>query len=128
MGINKHYLQIHLAVLLFGGAGIFGKLIQISSGGIVLGRAFWGAFFILLIKNSFNDSFIPKTSKDLFIFCLLGVILAFHWVAFFEAIQLSSVAIGVLTFSTFPIFTSLLEPFADKEKFRVSNLILSVIT
>ena len=128
MGINKHYLQIHLAVLLFGGAGLFGKLIQMSSGGIVLGRAFWGAFFILLIKNSFNVSFKPKTTKDLFVFCLLGVILAFHWVAFFESIQLSSVAIGVLTFSTFPIFTSLLEPFVDKEKIKLNNLILSAIT
>ena len=78
---------------------------------------------VSFIENEFS----PKAPKDLAIFCLLGCILAFHWVAFFQSIQLSSVAIGVLTFSTFPIFTTFLEPFVSKETFNISDLLLALI-
>jgi len=132
------YLNIHLAVFLFGGAGLFGKLIPLSSGAIVLGRAFLGAFFVFLFPQILNwfspnrktislKQFQPKSTKDLLTFALLGVILAFHWLAFFEAIQLSTVAIGVLTFSTFPIFTTLLEPLFSKEKLQFSDLFLAFL-
>jgi drug/metabolite transporter (DMT)-like permease len=138
------YLKVHLAVFLFGGAGLFGKLIDLPSGAIVLGRAFLGAFFVFLfsqildwsvlkkeaVPNSRTISFKqfqPKSTKDLLVFGLLGAILAFHWVAFFEAIQLSNVTIGVLTFSTFPIFTTLLEPFFNKEKLQLSDVFLAFV-
>lgn len=131
------YLKIHLAVFLFGGAGLFGKLINLSSGGIVLGRAFLGAVFIflfsVLINNNYSkltkptQQFIPKSTKDLLTFGYLGIILAFHWIAFFEAIQSSNVAIGVLTFSTFPIFTTFLEPFFNKETLQLEDVFLAMI-
>lgn len=125
--INRHYLEVHLAVMLFGGAGIFGKLVHIPAGGIVLGRAFLGALFIFFLKKILQESFLPSSKKDVGIFALLGGILAFHWVAFFLSIQLSSVAIGVLTFSTFPIFTTLLEPIVNKESIKLQNLLLALI-
>lgn len=138
------YLKVHLAVFLFGGASLFGKWIHLSSGAIVLGRAFLGAFFVFLFSqildsytlrkevlsnNNFKLSkqFQPQSTKDLLIFGLLGAILAFHWLAFFEAIQLSNVTIGVLAFSTFPIFTTFLEPLFSKEKLQFSDAVLAFI-
>ncbi|MBL4649521.1 MAG: hypothetical protein JKY03_07295 [Aureispira sp.] len=95
------YLKVHLAVFLFGGAGLFGKLIDLPSGAIVLGRAFLGAFFVFLfsqivdwyalkketapkIRTISFKQFQPKSTKDLLVFGLLGAILAFHWVAFLK--------------------------------------------
>jgi drug/metabolite transporter (DMT)-like permease len=138
------YFNVHLAVFLFGGASLFGKLIDLSSGAIVLGRAFLGAFFVLLFsqlldwytlkkegtptqKNIAFKQFQPRSTKDLLAFGLLGTILAFHWLAFFESIQLSNVTIGVLTFSTFPIFTTLLEPFFNKETLKSSDMLLAFV-
>jgi drug/metabolite transporter (DMT)-like permease len=143
-GKTRAYLSVHLAVFLFGGAGLFGKLIDLSSGAIVLGRAFLGAFFVFLFSQILDWStqkkatapksnsrsfqqFQPKSIKDLLVFTLLGAILAFHWIAFFEAIQRSNVTIGVLTFSTFPIFTTLLEPSFNKEKLQFQDLLLAFI-
>ncbi len=123
---NQYFLQIHLAVLLFGAAGLFGKLITVSSGAIVLGRAFLGALFLMTLKISIGEGF-KIARKDFYIFALLGLTLAFHWIAFFESIQQSTVAIGVLTFSTFPVFTSLLEPLVDREEFRKQDLLLALI-
>jgi drug/metabolite transporter (DMT)-like permease len=49
---------------------------------------------------------------------MLGVILAIHWITFFHAIQISTVAVGLLTFSTFPVFVTFMEPYFFKEKLR----------
>jgi drug/metabolite transporter (DMT)-like permease len=38
-----------------------------------------------------------------------GVVLALHWVSFFHAIQVSTVAIGLLGFASFPLFTLVVE-------------------
>ena len=38
-----------------------------------------------------------------------GAVLALHWVAFFAAIQVASVAIGLLGFASFPLFVLVLE-------------------
>jgi drug/metabolite transporter (DMT)-like permease len=37
-------------------------------------------------------------------------LLALHWTSFFQAIAVSNVAIGLLSFSSFPLFTAALEP------------------
>ena len=38
-----------------------------------------------------------------------GIVLALHWVSFFAAIQVSTVAVGLLGFASFPLFTLLIE-------------------
>lgn len=38
-----------------------------------------------------------------------GILLAIHWLTFFESVQLAGVAIATLTFAVFPLFTVLLE-------------------
>jgi len=48
-------------------------------------------------------------------------VLAFHWFAFFQSIQVSTVAVGLLAYSTAPVFTVLLEP-ALGERFSLRSL------
>ena len=56
-----------------------------------------------------------------------GVLLAIHWVAFFHAIQVSTVAVGLLTFSSFPLFVTLLEPWFFRERRRWLDLFTAVL-
>jgi drug/metabolite transporter, DME family len=56
---------------------------------------------------------------------LLGVVQGAHWLLFFEAIKLGSVAIAVLTFSTAPVFIALVAPTMLPE--RLSNVALGAI-
>jgi drug/metabolite transporter (DMT)-like permease len=58
----------------------------------------------------------------------LGIILALHWWTFFQAIRVSTVAVGLLTYSTFPVFVTFLEPYFFKEKIKLSNIFLALIT
>jgi drug/metabolite transporter (DMT)-like permease len=56
-----------------------------------------------------------------------GIILAIHWFCFIKSIQLSTVAIGTITFSTFPLFTSFLEPVLFREKIKVRSVVCSIL-
>ena len=51
---------------------------------------------------------------------ITGILLAIHWLTFFESVQLAGVAIATLTFAAFPLFTVLFETM--KARRRVSLL------
>jgi len=125
---TRDLVQIHIAVFLFGLAGLFGKLVAQPAVIIVLGRVFFGAIALLILYSYRGQSIRLKQRKDYLWFSLFGFILAIHWLTFFHSIQISSVAIGLLTYSTFPVFTAFLEPYFFKEKFLLRDLLLAVIT
>ena len=118
--------EIHVAVLLFGAAGLFGKWLSISPFIIVLGRVFFAALSlaILIWISGRKKSLFPR--EDMVYFVLLGLILSVHWVSFFKSIQISTVAIGLLSFSTYPVFTTFLEPILTKEQIVKLNIFLSL--
>lgn len=127
MSQSKNLLQIHFAVLLFGLAGLFGKLIHLPSIAIVFGRVLVASVSLLLILLITKQSLKLNQKKDYAYLAALGILLAIHWVSFFQAIQLSTVAIGLLTFSTFPFFTAVLEPWFFKQKQNGKDLLIALI-
>ena len=116
-----------MAVLLFGVAGLFGKFLQISPTVIVLGRTLFATIALLAAAQILKRDIGIKQTKDAGGFLLLGAILAVHWVTFFQAIQISTVAIGLLTFSTFPVFVVFLEPLFFNEPIRRLDVAISLI-
>jgi drug/metabolite transporter (DMT)-like permease len=95
----------HVAVALFGFAGVFGKWIAWDPVAIVLGRTTVAAVVLAcFVRYRFGSWRAPH-----WIAVPNGVILAVHWVAFFTAIKVSSVAIGLLGYASFPLFVPLLE-------------------
>ncbi len=125
---KKALIELHLAAILFGGAGLFAEFITISAGGIVLGRALIAAVFIAVVHFLVRPILVlPKSKKDRIQFVVLGFILALHWVSFFVCIQMTTVAIGVLTFSSFPIFTILLVALMNKRLPSNTNILLSLV-
>lgn len=125
---TKSLIEIHIAVLLFGLAGLFGKFLVIPSALIVLGRAFFAAIALGFIIFYFKQDLRLDSKKDYLFLGLLGLILAIHWTTFFYSIQISTVAIGLLTFSTFPVFTTFLEPLIFKEKTKTRDIVIAMVT
>ncbi len=125
---NKSLLELHAAVLIFGLAGLFGKLISLPAMVIVLGRVVFSSIFLFIILLYLKKDIKLKQRKHYYILAVMGIILAVHWSAFFQSIQMSTVAIGLLTFSTFPVFVTILEPYFFKEKLKPSDIATAVIT
>jgi len=97
-------VALHAAVALFGFAGLFGKWLTLSPVAIVLGRTTVAALAlgILLLRARTRAPFDVRLIAN-------GVVLALHWLSFFAAIQESTVAVGLLGFASFPLFTLLAE-------------------
>jgi drug/metabolite transporter (DMT)-like permease len=124
---RRGLLEVHSAILLLGLAGLFGKFLDLSPVVIVFGRAVFacitlGLVILLLRRRTDSQTRLPWRWV-----AASGVLLAIHWVAFFHAIQLSTVAIGLLTFSSFPLFTTLLEPWFFHERRRWLDLFTAVL-
>ncbi len=107
--MRRYYWEVHLAVLLFGMTGLFAKFLDQSPWVIVWGRVFFSSLLLAVWLIGSREGFGLHQKKDIGRLFGLGVLLSFHWATFFGAIQLSNVAVGVLTFSTFPIFVSLIK-------------------
>lgn len=125
---NKSLLEIHIAVLLFGVSGLFGKLLSLPSIVIVSGRVIFSSVFLFLLILYFKKDIKLKEKKHYFYLIIMGLILSIHWTTFFQSIQISTVAIGLISFSTFPIFVTFLEPILFKEKIKISDILAAAVS
>jgi len=119
----KGLLAVHSAVLIFGLTALFSKLISLTALEITLLRSVFAAFVILAIFFWQKKSIKLFQIKDYGIVILLGVLLALHWVTYFHAMQVSSIAVGVIALYTFPVITVFLEPLFHGEQPHIKDVI-----
>lgn len=115
--------QIHIAAVLAGGTGLFGKLLSVSPAVITTGRTVVGSLALLIFALLTRTSLRVKNRRDALTLTCSGALLAAHWLTFFAAIQVSTVAIGLLAFSTFPLFTTFLEPLYFGERLHRRDIL-----
>ncbi|MCX6854505.1 MAG: DMT family transporter [Verrucomicrobia bacterium] len=119
--------QLHLSVLLAGGAGLFAKWVEASPAVITCGRTLFGSASIAVVVALMKSDLWVRSRKDLLMMALTGVILAIQWFSFFVSIRVSTVAIGLLAFSSFPLFVTFLEPLVFKERLQSRDVITAVL-
>lgn len=113
---SKGLFAVHTAVLIFGLTALFSKLITLTALEITLLRSIFAVIIIFAIFIWQKQSLKLSNLKDYSIVILLGVLLALHWVTYFHAMQVSSIAVGVIALYTFPVITVFLEPLFHGEK------------
>lgn len=124
---NKGLLSVHLAVFLFGVVGLFAKLVDLPAVIIVLGRVLFSSVFLWGFLLVGRQRIRLKRRADYLWMIAAGVILAVHWSSFMQAIQSSTVAVGTLAFSTFPLFVTIMEPYVFHEKLKASDVVCAVV-
>ncbi len=102
-------------MLLFGFTAILGKLITLPSFELVWYRMLI-ATVTLLVVVLFTTGRIKNVSKQIIPFFGVGLIVAAHWVLFFEAIKVSNVSVTLGCMASGTLFASLLEPIFKKRK------------
>ena len=102
--------------------GLFGKFLNHSPLLIVQGRTVFAFGALLLALFAIRKAIFFKNYREWAWLTVSGTVLAVHWIAFFQAIQVSTVAIGLLSFSSYPLFTTFLEPLFFREQLRSRNI------
>ena len=125
--MKKSYLLLHLAVILGGFTGVFGKLITLNEGLLVWYRVLFSAIMLLLITHLFKIK--PAiTSKQKLNIALVGLLITAHWVFFYGSIKYSNISVGVVCFCLASCFTAILKPLIDRVRFRFSEVGISLLT
>lgn len=107
--------------------GLFGKFLTLTPLLIVQGRTIFAFGTLLIVLFVMRKKIFFRDYREWLWLMVSGTILGVHWIAFFEAIQVSTVAIGLLSFASYPLFTTLLEPLFFKEVLRRKNVIAALI-
>ena len=110
-------VSLHAAVLLFGVAGLFGKWLALSPESIVLGRtaiASVALAALLRVLREPSGGFEWRLAAG-------GAVLALHWIAFFRAVQMSSVAVGLLGYASFPLFVLIVEAIFLRRRLHLAD-------
>ncbi len=118
---------LHISVMLFGLSAVLGQFVNVTAVIIAGGRVVFSSLTLLIFSLVTGSSLKLKSKKDYGIALFTGVILAIHWTTFFQSIQSSSVAVGTITFSAFPLFLTFLEPLIFHEKLRFYSVISALV-
>lgn len=123
---NKAYLELHIAVFLFGFTAILGDLISLSATVLVWWRVLITciSLFFLLRFGRKMTKLSPKKTAILF---GIGIIVALHWITFFGAIKYSNASIALIALATASFFTAFMEPLMLKKPFSIMELGLGLM-
>ncbi|WP_224490248.1 DMT family transporter [Robertkochia flava] len=121
------YLQLNFAVLCISSSGVLGRYIPLDPELTIWYRALLATLVIGGFSWFRGYDFRIPSSRDRGIVLLGGLFFGIHWVTYFYALQLSSVAVGMLSIYTYPVMTSLLEPLILKTPFKKVHLFLGLL-
>ena len=124
---RKSVILLHIAVMCFSCSGVIGQFVQVPAVQVAMGRVICSSLLLLVISLICKDKLRLDSKKDYGLMIMTGIVMAIHWSSFFQSIQTSSVAIGTITFSTFPLFLTFLEPLIFHEKIRGKNILNALI-
>ena len=123
----KFHILLHLIIFMWGFTGILGKLIHLEAFNIVWYRvliAFVSLSIVLLITKKRVEI---NSKKQLVKIAGVGVLVALHWMTFYQSIQLSTASLGILCLSTTTLHVTWLEPLVMKRKFSKLEFFLGLI-
>ncbi|WP_445719915.1 DMT family transporter [Flavobacterium sp.] len=122
----KSYLHLHVIVFIWGFTAILGKLISLEALDLVWYRMLF-ASAIMTIVVMLSKEKIKVPFNVLIGFIVSGIIIAAHWLTFYQAIKVSNVSITLACLSTGAFFASILEPIFYKRKVIWYELLFGLI-
>ncbi|MFT5718942.1 MAG: drug/metabolite transporter (DMT)-like permease [Oleiphilaceae bacterium] len=119
--------QLHISALLLGGTALFSKLIPYSAIDIISYRTLICGVLVLGIALALKHKILIKNKFHLFLLVICSLLFTVHWTAYFHSMQISSVAVGIVSMFTFPVITVFLEPLIKKTRIYVVDIAMAVI-
>ncbi|MBM0104043.1 DMT family transporter [Steroidobacter sp. S1-65] len=118
--------QIHFCVILWGFTAILGKLISLGTLALVWWRVVLVSAALLLVPR-FWRGLQPLPPKMIAIYAGIGVVVALHWLAFYQSIRLSNASVAATCLALSPVFLSFIEPLLVGRRFDVRELLFGLV-
>lgn len=115
LSMNRSYIELHIAVILFGFTAILGKLISIPAVSVVWWRVMLTSVSLLFLVGVVR-TYREVPLRRMLQYMGIGCIVALHWITFFGSIKASNASIALVAFATTSFFTSLIEPLIMRQR------------
>ncbi|MGB3545956.1 MAG: DMT family transporter [Saprospiraceae bacterium] len=114
---TRAYLELHVAVFLWGFTAILGDWIALSALVLVWWRVFLTPLSLLPFSRA--ATLLQDVGRaQLLRFLGIGAVTGLHWLTFYGAIKLANASIALICLATTSFFSSLLEPLLLRRRFR----------
>lgn len=124
--VQKSFVQIHIAVLLWGFTAVLGKLITLSTLQLVWWRVLLTSISLSFLLKKFSR--IKKVDKQTKIRIIgIGFLVGLHWLCFYGSVKLSNSSIAVVCMATVSLMTSIIEPLFFKKKIQWKEILLGLM-
>lgn len=123
----RHIIELNFALILISTSGVLGRYINLAPPISIWIRCIIAAIVIGIYCWKAGVSLKFNLRQNGVSFLLGSIFLGIHWVTYFYALQLSNVAIAMLSLFTFPVLTALLEPLFFKMKLDPWQIFLGII-
>jgi len=120
------YIQLHIAVILYGWTAILGGVISISAINLVWWRVLITSFSLLFFIG-FGRKLLALKPKLLLTYMAIGVVVGMHWICFYSSVKMANASIALITMSTTSLFTSIIEPIIFKRKINKLEIIIGLL-
>jgi drug/metabolite transporter (DMT)-like permease len=124
---NKGLFNVHAAGLIFGGTSLFSKAIDLSALDMTAIRSVIAVSLLFIILRWRKQSLVLASNKHVLLMIITGALLGLHWITYFHAMQVSSIAIGMIALFTYPMITILLEPLLKGEKPQPADIFCGLL-
>ena len=120
-------MLINVAMVFIGTSGILGRFVPVPAPVAIWWRAAIGCLALVAYCRYKGLNFRLQDRKQYRVVILSGILMTAHWLSYFQALKLSSVAIGMLAIFTYPAITTLLEPVILRKPFVPRHLVLAAL-
>lgn len=121
------YVRLHMAILLAGGTGLFGRLISIRELPLVCMRVVLAAMILSVVLAARKK--LKKHERSQVLKAMgCGILLSIHWVFYYGSIKAANVSIGAVCFALVGFLTAIIEPVIHRHKPSWKELLLGMLT
>lgn len=118
---------LYAAVFLLALNGLFAKLIPLDAISITQLRSVLAGITLLLFAVVRKRQYKLDNMQQYLGIYMIGIVMGLHWISFFHSMQVSTVAIGMLSLFTYPVITVLLEPLYTRQKILLADVIAGLV-
>lgn len=123
----KHIVaHLHVGALLLGGTALFSKLIPFSAIDIIAYRTLICGLLLVFVAVRLKHRLVIDNKAHLLLLILCSLLFTVHWTSYFHAMQVSSVAVGIVSMFSFPVITVFIEPLINKTKLHVVDILMGL--
>lgn len=122
----QNNLLLHFIVIILGFTAILGKLISLPAYELVWYRMLIAVLALLLIV-AFRRQSLVLPLRDILRLAAIGLVIATHWICFFQAIKVSNVSVTLGCLSVTTLFTSFIEPLIERRRISILEVVIGLV-